>query len=140
MDDILYKLAAKAWEVKDAIEQSSHLYNSPDSLLGYGIPDFKLAWEYLDEIVSTRENPGKKWFVYPNPAYNYVILEKISGPSSGIVEIDVYTLDGRLLRKWEKPAADQIVLYEIQTLPAGLLILRISSGTGSETAKLSKFR
>ena len=32
-----------AAQIKQALEQSSHLYNTPDSLLGFGIPDMKLA-------------------------------------------------------------------------------------------------
>lgn len=132
---------ARVWEVREAIEKSAHLYANPDSLMGYGIPDFKLAWKYLDEIVSVRTKANeKKWLVFPNPAENYVILERITGNQIGKVEIDVYTVDGKLLKKWEKPGANQIVLNEIQTLPAGLLILKISSGNESEIAKLSKYR
>ena len=132
---------ATAWEVKKAIEKSGHLYVQPDSLLGYGIPNFKLAWEYLDEMVSARnKSDEKKWLVYPNPAENYVILERISGTQKEAVEIKVFSVDGKLLKIWEKPGANQIVLNEIQTLPAGLLILKISSGNETEIAKLSKYR
>ncbi len=129
---------AKAWEVKLAIEKSAHLYTQPDSLMGYGIPDFKLAWQYLEDIVASRKGTnGKKWLVYPNPANEYVILENTNGQPAETVEIEVYSVDGKLLRKWEKAGANQIVLYEIQTLPAGMLILRISSANETETAKLS---
>lgn len=132
---------ATVWEVKKAIEKSGHLYAQPDSLLGYGIPNFKLAWEYLDEMVSARiKTNEKKWLVYPNPAENYVILERISGTQKESVEIDVFSVDGKLLKIWEKPGANQIVINEIQTLPAGLLILKISSGNDTEIAKLSKYR
>ena len=78
--------------------------------------------------------------MYPNPAENYVILERISGTQKEAVEIKVFSVDGKLLKIWEKPGANQIVLNEIQTLPAGLLILKISSGNETEIAKLSKYR
>ncbi len=131
---------AKAYEVKMAIEKSAHLYENPDSLMGSGIPDFKLAWEILDEMVKAREEPDKKWIVYPNPANNYVILQKTSGSSPETVRIEVYSVDGKMLKQWVKPYAEQIVLNEIQTLPAGIMILKIRTENETETVKLSKYR
>lgn len=131
---------AKAFEVKQAIEQSSHLYQHPDSLLGYGVPDFKKAYEILDAMVKQRETPGRKWLVYPNPANKYVNLQKIGGNETEPVEIDVYSVSGALLKKWIKSNSSPIILNEIGTLPAGILILKIQSGDETEVIKLDKIR
>jgi len=131
---------ARAFEVKKAIEKSAHLYAHPDSLMGYGIPDFKLAREILEKMVSARVKPDKKWLVYPNPADSYIVLEKKGGQPSDEVEIDVFSVDGKMVKKWIKTYSNQIVLNEFHTLPAGLLILRIRSGDESETVKISKYR
>ncbi|MEZ5105064.1 MAG: S8 family serine peptidase [Draconibacterium sp.] len=131
---------AKAYEVKRAIEKSAHIYEKPDSLMGYGVPDFKLANQILKEIISKRDGSEKKWLVYPNPANEYVILEWEVEQVPQTIEIDVFSVDGKWLRKWIKPGSKQILLNEIQTLPAGILILRINSGNNLETVKLSKYR
>ena len=127
---------ASAFQVKQAIEQSAHLYSKPDSLLGYGIPDLKIADKILKtSIVEEWENDAN-WLVYPNPAENYIILQKNSNATEEKIQIAFYTLDGKLLRREQKNDAAKIMLQNLQTLPPGLLILQLVSGDRSEAVKI----
>ena len=54
----------------DAVKRSSSQYFSPDSLYGYGIPDFAVAYDYLYQMSSFGEENIKKdkgFFIFPNP-------------------------------------------------------------------------
>jgi hypothetical protein len=131
---------ATAAEIKAALEQSAHLYNQPDSLLGYGVPDMKIAHQLLDtSFIKTIKNQ-KNWLVFPNPVTDKLELRKIGPPVSGDVFISVYSIDGRLLLKEQQPNNSIIILENLQSLPAGLLILKIDSENNSESVKLSKSR
>ncbi|MCA1760551.1 MAG: T9SS type A sorting domain-containing protein, partial [Bacteroidales bacterium] len=114
----------------------AHLYANPDSLLGYGIPDLKLADKILKTTVVEKWANGANWLVYPNPAKNYVVLQKSSNASEEMVQIAFYTLDGKLIRKEQKPDAPKIMIQNLQSLPPGLLILHIVSGDIAEAVKI----
>ncbi len=61
-------------EIKQLIEESSSQYQTPDSLIGYGIPNFYEAYRQATGIVYT----GPKNMViesYPNPFTNQITLK-----------------------------------------------------------------
>jgi subtilisin family serine protease len=127
---------ATAAQVKNAIEQSAHLYLSPDSLLGYGIPDMKIADKILKNTVLQKWNTNAEWLVYPNPAFDYIVLQKQNNLSYENVQIAFYSTDGKLLRKEEKSDAAKIILQNLNNLPHGLLILHIISDDKAEALKI----
>lgn len=60
-------------EIKELIEESSSQYNSPDSLIGYGIPNFYQAYSKATGIQYS--NPKNKILdAYPNPFTNQITL------------------------------------------------------------------
>ncbi len=128
---------ATASQVKTALEKSSHLYEKPDSLVGFGIPDLKIADRILKTSIVEKWANGANWLVYPNPARDYIVLQKQTNVTSGKVTIAFYTLDGKLLRKEEKQDAAKILLQNLYGLPSGLLILQIISEDTSEAVKIS---
>ncbi|WP_372931991.1 S8 family serine peptidase [Mariniphaga sediminis] len=129
---------ASAAEVKRALEQSAHLYVNPDSLLGYGIPDLKLADKILKTSILKQWADDATWLVYPNPASNYIVLQKNGNATLGKVQLAFYTLDGKLVRKEEKPDAVKIIIQNLQALPQGLLLLQIISDDVTESVKIRK--
>lgn len=131
---------ATAAEVKQAIEWSSHLYENPNELLGYGIPNMERAWIYLINLTSPVFENNQQWFAYPNPVNNYIVLQKNSSNIQGEVEITIYSIEGRLLQKWKKQDAQRIELRNFNSLSSGILILKIKSDTYSQSIKLSKIR
>jgi hypothetical protein len=79
-----------------------------------------------------------KWKAYPNPVNDVLIIEKEGGQTNGKIVIEIYSIDGKLLRKWEKQDVQQIELSNLNLLPNGFLLLKISTKNASETIKLSK--
>ncbi len=128
---------ANASQIKYAIEQSAHLYTNPDSLLGYGIPDIRLADKILKTSFVEKIEHENIWNAYPNPAQNFIILQKNSIVTNKKVEISFYTPEGRLVRKEQQNDAVKIIIENLHTLPSGLLILQIISEDIPETLKIS---
>lgn len=131
---------ATARQVKAAIELSAHLYEKPDSLMGYGIPDMKWAYILLMNLSVPDVQNTKQWKVYPNPVRDVIVLQSDSNQLYDKINIELYSSDGKLLRKWIEPGAMRIELRDVQTLPVGILLLKISNSRFSETIKLSKVR
>ena len=127
-------------EIKLALEQSSHLYDQPDSVMGYGVPDMKIALQILGFLSADKTECKNNWSVYPNPFSNSVIVKTTGTPVSGKVQLSLFSADGRLLMKKIAAATSPIILNNLQSLPAGLLILRIDTENSSESIKLNKSR
>ncbi len=132
---------ATAKEIKYAIERSAHLLATPDSLLGYGIPNFELAEDYLKSLTSVSDiQVENQWLVYPNPFKAELNIQYKGDILSGNVDISLYTVDGRLLTQKRVSGAQQILLKNTQALPSGLLILKIKTDDYTESLKLVKSR
>lgn len=128
---------ASAHHVKRAIEQSAHLFDKPDSLVGYGIPDLKIADLILKNTFVDKLKNGDTWQIYPNPAKDYIVLQKNEKVTSSKVQIGFYSTDGRLLRKEETPDAVKILLQNLHTLPPGIVILQIVTDDATDAVKIA---
>ncbi len=131
---------ATAVQVKEAMERSASLFANPDSLLGYGIPNFKLADQILGGSFVERRETQDQWLVYPNPVQDVLLLQRKENNEFGDVELTFYSVDGRLLHKKIVSGTQKIILRDLQSLPTGLLILKIKSGDFIESVKLIKNR
>lgn len=131
---------ATAAQVKSAIEQSGNLFDNPDSLLGFGIPDMHRANILLLNLKTQPIDFRKKWVVYPNPVTDNLVLHSAGTVDPGKVTLSFFSLDGRLLHLESHPGASKIVLRGLQALPSGLFILKIDTENSSESFKLSKTR
>src|SRR5690606_38721873 len=86
-----------AAEIKQAIEQSAHLFTTPASVLGYGIPDMAAADHILKSGRIIPYNETNNWTLYPNPVRDFLILERKAKPSGGKLRLSLYSLDGKLI-------------------------------------------
>jgi hypothetical protein len=129
---------ANVKQIKLAIEQSAHQYSKPDSLLGYGIPDFEKADKYLKVNSAQRLISENSWLVLPNPFNDYLQIQNFNPASNEGCLISIYNLQGILL--WQKSFAfaEQILLNQLDNLPDGLLVLSIRSGGKEDRFKLIK--
>ena len=85
--------------IVEAVKMSGSQAAHPDSLLGYGIPDFELAYNYLQNLQQNIEitNPKEKGvIIYPNPV-NDVLHIKIFVPHIHYVYMGIYDLTGDLV-------------------------------------------
>jgi hypothetical protein len=131
---------ATSKQVKQVLELSGHLFDKPDTLMGFGIPDMQKAHFLLMNSSSHEKQFSKQWIAYPNPVCDLLILQKNGSQIQGKISLEIYSMDGKMLRKWEKADTPRIELDNLNMLPNGILLLKISSGNFSETIKLSKIQ
>ena len=129
---------ASAAQVKEAIEWSAHRYTNPDTLVGYGVPDMQKAWTRLITQFSENHYSVQGWKVYPNPFQDRIILQSLSGNFGKKVNIEVFTLEGKLIKRCIEPGTSQIEINNLGDLPSGILIMKVNSETETETFKISK--
>jgi hypothetical protein len=129
---------ATAANVKSVIESSSHFYDKPNDLMGFGIPDMYRAWLSLINMSISDHKISKQWTAFPNPVSDVIILQKNSTIFQDEISIEIFTVDGKLVQKWIRSDDYRVELRDIQYLPKGILLLKISSAQSSETIKLSK--
>ncbi len=114
------------YEIIKSIRRTASQYHSPDSLLGYGIPDLELADLWL-----TSSKPGaSKIHVFPNPTTQYVSFWFPGTDESGdyyeIIDITGRKMmDGRIISSYHNPTE-----ISVESLRAGTYIILVHTPYG----------
>lgn len=147
---IISGLAACLWQTKPnatnmeifkTIEKSAHQYNNPDSLMGYGIPNFQFAHQLLS--IKNNEDFSKDFVknIYPNPFKTYPIIEIFSRYEQP-VEIEIFDMNGRKVINekinFKANGYCKHQLTEMEKLASGNYFIKINSQFLRNTYKLSK--
>lgn len=129
---------ATVQQIKQAIERSSSIYLTPDSLIGFGIPDFQKADLYLKNMGVNSHDANAGWGIWPNPFKDYLTIRNLKGQLTDKSIVKIYNLQGSCL--WQKEFTNNtaFLLNNLVNLPSGLLILSIQSGEKEEQFKLIK--
>jgi hypothetical protein len=129
---------ASVKQLKLAIEQSASMYLAPDSLLGYGIPDFQKADQILKNTGVKTLEAGSSWVVSPNPVSDYIIIRDLNPGLKADCSISIYNLQGVCF--WQSTVRHEpiILLKNLGNLPEGFLIVTIRSGGKTERFKVLK--
>ena len=128
-------------EVIEAIKHSASQYLTPDSLLGYGIPNFQIASILLSGNKIHNFDSENTFNMFPNPfdeilhiAYNSIDTQK--------VQIELYDLSGEKLMSINDIPRHQgynsITINNLLVLKKGLYFVRIISGSKTSTQKVIK--
>jgi len=126
-------------EIQDAIMQSASQYYSPDSLLGFGIPNYQNAWWLLTSIDSNDGSNGFLADVYPNPFRNSLFV-KISGHKPSAIQVTIFNMVGStvfsdvILTPMAKLSFGSLA----DKMPKGLYVLKLTSENRVQTIKLIK--
>ena len=119
-------------QIINAIKQSASQYAVPDSLLGYGIPDFCVA----DQIL--------KGNVGINSLTNNIITT-LCGSTDCVLSVNLYDVSGRMVLSGETKSSqnnttDKIIRsLDLSSLSTGMYVVKISSLNGNVyTKKLVK--
>ncbi|TKG96107.1 T9SS type A sorting domain-containing protein [Puteibacter caeruleilacunae] len=121
-------------DIKMMIEELANQYNSPDSLMGFGIPDFKRVKELLAEVKvqhTTDLNIG------PNPFSNELSIS-FAKPASD-VRIEILDILSRVVYKKYCDEVQEVALYDLNSLKEGVYLLMVSTNTFSEIHKIVKY-
>ncbi|MFN3951321.1 MAG: S8 family peptidase [Thermaurantimonas sp.] len=120
------------FEIRQAILQSGHQASNPDTLLGYGIPDFQLAYQML---LSAGEQPDVVTHsVYPVPAKDYIRIQ--TGQTDDIRTVKIYDGYGRLV--YSAPEYNASEGIRIAQLPAGMYFITFQTTDKKVTKKFIK--
>lgn len=115
-------------EIFQSIRMSANQFSTPDSLLGYGIPDFCLANQILN-VESINIYPIE---VYPNPASNNVSIVHQGSFSQG--SYNLMSMDGKLVATG--PLSGISTLIPLTALSNGIYNLIISLDHVTKNMKL----
>jgi len=120
-----------------AIEQSASQIMHPDSLLGYGIPDYAKALIFAQVGIQSKSS----FQAYPNPFKDAITISYDSNVS-GNFEISLISVTGQLILKTNRMinvgGGNTIALNNLITLAPGIYILKISSGNITEYLHMVK--
>lgn len=130
-------------EIIKAVQKSSSIYNHPDNRIGYGIPDFKKAFEDLNQQ-QILKNAGavlanKFIKIYPNPFKDqFNILIKPQQTSTGIFKL--YDAGGKLYFTQKislQEGVIQLIHFDkIPSLQRGMYLLKFNDGKNKASLKM----
>jgi len=130
-------------EIIKAVQKSSSIYNHPDNRIGYGIPDFKKAFEDLNQQ-QILKNAGavlanKFIKIYPNPFKDqFNILIKPQQTSTGIFKF--YDAAGKLYFTQKislQEGVIQLIHFDkIPSLQRGMYLLKFNDGKNKASLKM----
>lgn len=129
-------------EILDAIQQSASQYATPDSIMGYGIPNFCIASMLLSGIDVHQWNAEDKLNVYPNP-FNTNFEISFYSDKKQRLQFEMYDVSGRRIFKEELKTvnANSYTMFNStdgEVLSAGVYILRVITSDKIYYKKLVK--
>lgn len=131
----------KNQDIINAVKKSSSQFYTPDSLLGYGIPNFPIAAILLSGNTIPNFDTENLFTVFPNPFDNDLYIAYNSNDTQNI-SIELYELTGKkILSVNEIPrfiGYNSISLNHLSGLKSGVYIVRITSGYKTSTKKVIK--
>jgi hypothetical protein len=128
----------KNMEILKAVRQSASQYQHPDSLLGYGIPNFEQAYFILTGIKPLTNNPFEIKGIYPNPCETTCHLYYTSDKQENIT-IQLFSVDGKLVFKQNttlQPSDKGAVSFSLKDIKQGFYILSVKSDMDTHSFSL----
>jgi len=130
-------------QIIEAVEKSSSIYNAPDNRIGYGLPDFKKAFDDLfnqrlvRNIAPVLQNNFIK--IFPNPFKNSFTIA-INPPLTSEATFDLYDASGKLYftkKVSVQSGVIQVIRFnQMQPLQKGIYILKYNDGKNKKSFKL----
>ena len=132
---------ATVMEILSVIRESADRYRNPDTLYGYGIPDFNLA-NILLRRRSVLPDQGKPMNIFPNPFSSEVYLWFNSKEISNLT-IMLFDLTGKtvFLEEREVPGDIEYIRLDnrLNSLPRGIYLMKIVADKWQQTERLMKY-
>lgn len=130
-------------QIIKAVQKSSSIYDHPDNRIGYGIPDFKKAYDDLNQqriLKNANSILGNKSIkIYPNPfKNNFTVLIKPEQTSEG--NFKLYDAMGKLYFSKQislQQGIIQLIRFDkMPSLQKGMYILKFNNAKSRESFKL----
>jgi len=130
------------FEIKDFIIQHSSQYSSPDSLMGYGIPNFGTAYDDLtNDIAVVKKGNDQLIKVYPT-VFNNQLNFKFYASRQKTINVKIISLSGLTIYNQNfQTDSNQVNFFTIQDLShlsSGVYFLQIISKNYTSVEKVIK--
>lgn len=110
------------WKVMKAVEASAHLAQRPNNEMGYGIPDYGLAYELLLNATDSLAVVRDPWNAFPNPFINELNIV-LRGPVTLDAVFRLSTIHGQRISDVAFGGDYYLRLSLPPDLPAGVYLL-----------------
>lgn len=140
---ILAGMVASLWQanptlnpfmVKQAIYYSSDKFNNPDTLYGYGLPDFENALSILG--IDEENKKANPFIVVPNPVRDNFRL--IFDENTANIEWKLFNVQGQLMQSGIKEGINSEIRLSLYGQPSGVYFLEVKRDGLLEKVKISK--
>ena len=128
-------------KILEAVYKSADKFNNPDNRYGYGIPNFRVAYQLLkhDENMGLY---GNDWlFATPTP-FTTGIAVKFIGRMDGNATITLLNSAGQMVASQafvtEKEEVYNYTFINLGNLPAGIYSIRYADGTNTRSITIQK--
>ena len=127
-----------AEELRNAVRSTASQSASPDSLLGYGIPDMMNAMTFLSVVSPSPLKPAA-YNLYPMP-FNDSPWLHCNLENSDLVNIDILSVTGQNLSSVRQKInnSSAIKLDGFGNLPSGLYFIRINGSSAQHVIRAVK--
>ena len=115
----------------DVVRAAGNNANNPDNYFGYGITDFKLAFDMLTNSVAENEMENSIFEVYPNPAKGKVTVALKEDVA--VNSITLYGVTGQVLLNTNNISELETT---INNLSSGVYTVKMDSESGNQTLKV----
>ena len=133
-------MASSNMEIIQALQKSGSQANNPDSLLGYGIPNYMTANYFLSLNEHHSDNSNHDIFIQPNPFSTGFTIDFSSHPPNGHLKITLKTMTGSHVYEssYSRTGSSMIVLDKLANLAPGIYILFIQAENNYWARKVIK--
>ena len=121
-------------QIMQIVRASAHLFDNPTDLMGYGIPNFEIAYNALQILGAQAQFLDIQFAMYPNPARDVVSLSIPSGIDSAVVSL--FTTAGQQV--FSSEITPQQNTLDISAIAPGIYITKVVSGGTKNSFKLIK--
>nr|WP_321233495.1 S8 family serine peptidase [uncultured Psychroserpens sp.] len=118
-------------DIKQYVRMSASQFDTPDYLLGFGIPDLQLAF---DIGLSLQEEEFFEFKVFPNPATDILNIQVPS--ANEVTTLRVFDVLGKLIL--EQTITTSSNQLDVSSMASGLYMMSFQSGKASKIVKLIK--
>jgi serine protease AprX len=130
-------------QIDNAIRESASQYQTPDAMLGYGIPDFMLANNILT-IINGPDEEFSLLKVYPNPFSDVFTIDagKLGSGGAGMnnASIEISDITGRVIgvQHFSFVNSKTITINLLQNAPKGLYFIKTELNNQQFVQKIIK--
>jgi len=128
----------KSFQIFEAIERSSTEYLNPDTLVGHGIPNFKIAYDLIQDF---KDIPVERLEANPNPFQEELSINFFSRLDQEL-SLEVIDLLGKTLirKEYQVYKGHNPLPLNVDGLPSGAYIISVSSFDEVHTKQLVRQR